>query len=87
MDAVFAQWYNHEHRHTGIGLHTPADVHFGLAAAKATDGRTVLAEARARRPHRFGGSTTAPKMLDLPDTVWINRPADNTSQTAETDAA
>ena len=26
---IFTHWYNHEHRHTGIGLHTPADVHFG----------------------------------------------------------
>jgi hypothetical protein len=29
----FVQHYNHEHRHTGIGLHTPADVHYGLAQA------------------------------------------------------
>jgi putative transposase len=84
---TFAQWYNHEHRHTGIGLHTPADVHFGLAAVKAANRRTILAEARARHPHRFGGITTAPKMLDLPDTVWINRPADNTSQQTEPEAA
>lgn len=83
----FAHWYNHEHRHTGIGLHTPADVHFGLAAAKAVDRHAVLAEARARHPHRFGGITTAPKLLDLPDTVWINQPADNTSQETETEAA
>ena len=47
-------WYNHEHRHTGIGLHTPADVHFGLATDIAADRRTVLTEARARHPHRFG---------------------------------
>lgn len=83
----FTHWYNHEHRHTGIGLHTPADVHFGLATAKTASRRTVLAEARARHPHRFGGITTAPKMLDLPDTVWINRPADDTSQQTETEAA
>jgi transposase InsO family protein len=83
----FAHWYNHEHRHTGIGLHTPADVHFGLAAAKAVDRRTVLAEARAGHPHRFGGITTAPKMLDLPDTVWINQPTDAISQETETEAA
>jgi putative transposase len=83
----FAHWYNHEHRHTGIGLHTPADVHFGLAAAKAAHRRTVLAEARAQHPHRFGGVTTAPKMLDLPDTVWINQPAENTSQETDTEAA
>jgi putative transposase len=84
---TFAQWYNHEHRHTGIGLHTPADVHFGLAATKAANRRTVLTEARARHPHRFGGITTAPKMLDLPDTVWINPPADDTSQQTNTEAA
>ena len=83
----FTHWYNHEHRHTGIGLHTPADVHFGLATAKAADRRTVLAQARTRHPHRFGGITTAPKILDLPDTVWINRPADDTSQATEPDAA
>jgi putative transposase len=76
MDEV-AHWYNHEHRHTGIGLHTPADAHFGLPAA---DRRTVRAQARARHPHRFGGITTAPKMLDLPLTVWINQPTDDTNQ-------
>ncbi|RZU74970.1 transposase InsO family protein [Micromonospora kangleipakensis] len=26
---TFFQWYNHEHHHAGIGLHTPADVHYG----------------------------------------------------------
>ena len=51
---TFTNWYNHEHRHTGIGLHTPADVHFGLATDKAADRRAVLADARARHPHRFG---------------------------------
>ena len=29
--AAFATWYNHEHRHSGIGLHTPANVHYGHA--------------------------------------------------------
>jgi transposase InsO family protein len=84
MDA-FTNWYNHEHRHTGIGLHTPADVHFGLATDKAADRRTVLTDARARHPHRFG-TTHAPKILDLPDTAWINRPAQNTQETATTAA-
>jgi hypothetical protein len=84
---MFAQWYNHEHRHTGIGLHTPADVHYGPAAGKAADRRAVLAEAHARNPYRFRSITTAPKILDLPDTVWINRPTDDTGQDTETQAA
>ncbi len=80
MDS-FAHWYNHEHRHTGIGLHTPADVHYGLAADRAADRRAVLAAARARHPHRFA-ATTPPKILALPDTVWINQPARETDTTA-----
>jgi putative transposase len=83
---IFAQWYNHEHRHTGIGLHTPADVHFGLATDKAANRRAVLTDARARHPHRFG-TTDAPKILDLPNTVWINRPAQDITQETDTTAA
>ena len=44
----FVDWYNHEHRHSGIGLHTPADVFYGLAGEKDTQRRAVLADARAR---------------------------------------
>ncbi|MGP9613792.1 transposase, partial [Brachybacterium sp. AOP42-B2-9] len=33
----FRNRYNHEHHHSALGLHTPAEVHYGLAAAKATD--------------------------------------------------
>jgi hypothetical protein len=61
-------------------------VHFGLATDKAADRRTVLAQARARHPHRFG-ATTAPKILELPDAAWINRPAQNTTQETDTTAA
>ncbi|MFD4366975.1 IS3 family transposase [Rhodococcus sp. NPDC058521] len=78
----FSEWYNHDHRHTGIGLHTPADVHFGLAAGKGAERRQVLDAARVRHPHRFG-TTNAPKILDLPDTVWMNQPAEGSETTAE----
>ena len=62
---TFTHWYNHEHRHTGIGLHTPADVHFGLATDKAADRRTALTQARARHPHRFG-TVGAPRSSTYP---------------------
>jgi len=71
--ADFVQWYNHEHRHSGIGLHSPADVHYGLAAAKATDRFATLTTARAINPERFS-SSTPPKILQLPDSAWINPP-------------
>jgi putative transposase len=70
MDS-FTHWYKHEHRHTGIGLHTPADVHFGLATDKAADRRAVLTGARARHPHRFG-TLGAPKILDLDSSTLKN---------------
>ena len=36
VDAFFDH-YNHQHRHSGIGLHTPADVHHGRAQPSAPD--------------------------------------------------
>ena len=47
----FVDHYNHHHRHGGIGLHTPADVHYGLAGETARQ-RTLTLEAARRR----GGS-------------------------------
>jgi putative transposase len=75
--ASFVHGYNHVHRHTGIGLNTAADVHYGLAAAKATERAAVLATARARNPERFS-STQDPKILTIPDAAWINQPAAKT---------
>jgi putative transposase len=69
----FTQYYNHEHHHTGIGLHTPADVHYGLATAVDERRQTALAAARAATPERFT-TTGSPKILNLPETAWINPP-------------
>lgn len=81
----FVDWYNHQHRHSGIGLHTPADVFYGLATAKDTQRRTVLAEARAHHRHRFGRDHP-PKIIDLPQTAAINPPKP-TEQDHDTTAA
>jgi transposase InsO family protein len=73
--AEFVDWYNHAHHHAGIGLHTPADVHYGLTDQVAAARGATLAAARAAHPERFT-STTAPKILDLPQAAWINKPDD-----------
>lgn len=71
----FTQYYNHEHRHTGIGLHTPADVHYGLTDAVDETRNAALAAARAANPERFSAaSTSIPKILNLPEVAWINPP-------------
>ena len=68
----FFTHYNHEHRHSGIGLHTPASVHFGTATEIRAQRADTLTAAYERNPNRFGRPPQPPK---LPSTVWINRPA------------
>ncbi len=65
--------YNHEHRHSGIGLHTPASVHFGTAHHVHALRQTTLDRAYATHPDRF---THRPRPPRLPDTAWINQPTD-----------
>jgi transposase InsO family protein len=69
---IFFTYYNNEHRHSGIGLHTPASVHDGTARATRARRQQVLDAAYAGRPDRFRGRhPVAPK---LPGKAWINRP-------------
>jgi len=72
MDA-FVDGYNHHHRHTGIGLHTPADVHYGHATTVDTHREATLADARRQHPERFA-TTRRPKILHRPQAAWINQP-------------
>ena len=68
----FFPWYNTEHRHSGLGLHTPHDVHFGLAEAKRAARAVVLAAAYAATPERFVNRPPTPALL--PTAAWINPP-------------
>lgn len=76
----FVDWYNHHHQHSGIGFHTPANVHYGFADGVAQKRSNTLAAARARHPHRFS-TTTDPKILALPGPAWINQPPEITEKT------
>lgn len=69
--AVFFGYYNHEHRHSGIGYHTPASVHDGSAVQIQARRAEVLAAAYAANPERFRRRPEPPK---LPTKVWINQP-------------
>jgi putative transposase len=68
----FFRWYNHEHRHSGIGLMTPAAVHYGQANELHVKRADVLAAAFAANPERFVHG--APRPPKLPTAVWINKP-------------
>ncbi len=50
---TFFGWYNDEHRHTGLALHVPADVHYGTAAITREKRAGVLDAAYAAHPERF----------------------------------
>jgi hypothetical protein len=68
---LFFAYYNTQHRHSGIGLHTPQSVHDGTAIAIQARRQQVLDAAYAARPDRFHRPPQAPK---LPAKAWINQP-------------
>jgi putative transposase len=76
-DAFFTA-YNHEHRHSGIGFHTPASVHFGTAGQAQALRQTTLDRAYAAHPERF---TRRPHPPRLPQQAWINEPQPAEAQT------
>jgi putative transposase len=67
----FFGWYNHAHRHSGIGLLTPADVHCDRAEHVLTARAQVLDGAYAAHPERFVRKPPAPPRP--PVAVWINK--------------
>jgi putative transposase len=78
----FFAWYNTEHRHSGIGYLTPEAVHYGEAERMLEHRRQVLDRAFRAHPERFvNGRPTPP---ELPEAVWINKPAQrSTAQETE----
>jgi putative transposase len=70
---TFFHWYNHEHRHSGIGLMAPAAVHHGQAKALHAERSRVLEAAYAATPERF--VRRPPRPPALPAAAWINKPA------------
>lgn len=69
---TFYRWYNQAHRHSGIGMHTPFDVHHGNAPRVRQARAETLTRAYAANPERFVHKHPEPPQL--PGTTWINRP-------------
>jgi len=76
---TFFTWYNHAHHHTGIGLHTPAAVHYGHAPATSVARQHILDTAWTLHPERFN-QRPQPKALQLPEAAWINKPIPEPAQ-------
>jgi len=65
-------WYNNDHRHSGIGMLTPADVHYGRVAAIISARQATLIGAFKEHPERFVKGM--PLVAQVPQEVWINKP-------------
>jgi len=76
---TFFTWYNDHHRHTGLGLHTPADVHHHRADTVRQHRATILHGAYTAHPERF--VRKPPEPPSLPVTAWINPPPDPDTNT------
>lgn len=70
--ATFIDWYNTDHRHSGIAWHTPESVFHGTWIDVQHARQATLDTAWAANPARF---TTRPIAPHLPIEVWINDPA------------
>ena len=68
----FFKYYNREHRHSGIGLMTPAAVHYGRSAEITAARQQTLLAGYRRHPERFVRGV--PKAPVLPREAWINPP-------------
>jgi putative transposase len=68
----FFDYYNHVHRHSGIGLHTPASVHYGTHTEVREQRQATLNAAFELNPIRF--RRIAPQAPIIPEIVWINPP-------------
>jgi putative transposase len=69
---MFFPWYNEKHKHSGIALVTPSQMHYGLAEKIVSNRAEVLEAAFHETPNRFKGKL--PKPAQLPREVWINKP-------------
>jgi len=68
----FFNWYNKEHRHSGIAMLTPEQVHYGRANEITLHRQTVLQTAFEKHPNRFKFKIPVPDTP--PEAVWINPP-------------
>jgi putative transposase len=68
----FFTWYNTEHRHSGIAMLTPDNVHYNQCEAILNARTNTLMNAYLDHPERFVKGV--PTVEQVPKEVWINKP-------------
>lgn len=69
---MFFEWYNNDHKHSGIAWMTPFEVHYGLSHEVYKKRQKTLVDAYQEDSGRFKGKV--PRPPELPGAVWINKP-------------
>lgn len=70
----FFNWYNKDHKHSGIAWLTPDDVHYGRVEEVVSKRQIVMDEVYMKNPERF---VKGPSIVKKPDNqVWINKPTE-----------
>ncbi len=75
---VFFRWYNTVHRHNGIAMMMPHTVHHGHDRQLTEDRGVTLMAAFLAHPKRFQGFAPTPNQV--PKSVWINPPIEETAK-------
>ncbi len=78
----FAQWYNEEHRHSGLKFLTPGQRHRGESEELMANRKQVYRLARQRHPERWGKRST--RNWDLPSGICLNPDRQATGQLDKT---
>ncbi len=78
----FFDWYNKDHHHTGIGLMTPDQVHYGQTDAVHAARQDTLDRAFRENPQRFVNKPPSPP--NKPTAAWINPPVPRRVTTEDT---
>lgn len=77
----FFAMYNTEHLHSGIGYHTPVNVHFRRTSAVTAQRRNLLDRAYRSNPNRYGQRPRPPR---LPGRAHINKPINQPTELSQT---
>jgi len=68
----FFNWYNRDHKHSGIAWLTPEDLHYGRTDEIVLKRQIIMDEIYLKYPERF---VKGPSKVKKPDNqVWINKP-------------
>ena len=73
---AFFDWYNQDHRHAGIGLMTPDQMHYGQIDAVHAARQVTLDRAFLKNPERSVKKSPVPP--DKPTAAWIDQPTPKT---------